>query len=47
LQTDRDDVDLQFVGVIPEPVTWAMLLSGAGMLIVWQKGNEPEGFKDT
>jgi len=31
-----DDVDLQLTAV-PEPGTWAMMLSGMGMLCVWQR----------
>jgi hypothetical protein len=32
-----NDIGLEMTA-IPEPGTWAMLLSGAGMLVVWQQG---------
>ena len=32
-----NDVVLELTAV-PEPGTWAMLLSGAGMLVIWQRG---------
>jgi autotransporter-associated beta strand protein len=39
LANQGNDVTLELETVaVPEPGTWAMLLSGAGMLIVWQKG---------
>jgi len=36
--TAGNDVTVEFLGAVPEPGTWAMLLSGAGMLVVWQRG---------
>jgi hypothetical protein len=40
------DVDLQLtsVGVVPEPGTWAILLSGMGMLIVFNRGRFAKKF---
>jgi autotransporter-associated beta strand protein len=41
------DVDLEFVGAIPEPGTWAEMLAGAAVLCIWQrsrrKGQRTEG----
>jgi autotransporter-associated beta strand protein len=32
-----NDVDLELVAAVPEPGTWAMLIAGLGMLIVWRR----------
>jgi autotransporter-associated beta strand protein len=32
-----DDVDLELVAAVPEPGTWAMVIAGIGMLIVWRR----------
>ena len=31
--------DYELVAAVPEPATWAMLLSGAGMLAFWRRGS--------
>jgi autotransporter-associated beta strand protein len=32
-----NDVDLELIAAVPEPGTWAMLIAGIGMLIVWRR----------
>jgi len=35
--TVTNNVDLEVLGAVPEPSTWAMLLGGAGLLGIWRR----------